>query len=299
MSESIPDVAGVEHEFVNAGGLRTHVALAGEGRAGRCFCMAGPSTGTCGATSFRAWPARAGIAPDLRGFGWTEAPEEGYDKPQLARDVLALLDELGVDEFKLAGHDWGGYAGFLLALEEPERVKGFLALNILPPWPPRDRRVALDSWRFLYQPVLGTPGVGRHTGRALARRGLSAAGLSPTEVEAFVTRLEGERGVAAERLYRTFFFRELPGLMLGRGYSPAGLRTPTRLVFGQRDPILTTRVVEDLADQSDMIELELVADADHFVVDEKPELVADRLLRLLVNRPHDHGALSSLVQRTW
>ena len=40
-------------------------------------------------------------------------------------------------------------------------------------------------------------------------------------------------------------------------------------------------MVEDLADQSDMIELELVADADHFVVDEKPELVADRLLRLL------------------
>ena len=281
MSESIPDVAGVEHEFVDAGGLRTHVALAGEG----------PPV-----VLLHGWPqhwylwrdviplvaphARV-IAPDLRGFGWTEVPEEGYDKLQLARDVLAVLDELGVDEFTLAGHDWGGYAGFLLALEEPERVKGLLALNILPPWPPRDRRVALDSWRFLYQPVLGTPGVGRHTGRALARRGLSAAGLSPTEVEAFVTRLEGERGVAAERLYRTFFFRELPGLMLGRGYSPAGLRTPTRLVFGQRDPILTTRAVEDVAAQSDMIELELVADADHFVVDEKPELVADRLLRLL------------------
>ena len=37
--------------------------------------------------------------------------------------MLALLDELGVDEFSIAGHDWGGYVGFLLALEQPERVQ--------------------------------------------------------------------------------------------------------------------------------------------------------------------------------
>jgi pimeloyl-ACP methyl ester carboxylesterase len=272
-SDGIPHVAGVSHEFVDAGGLRTHVALAGDG----------PPV-----VLLHGWPqhwymwrdviplvaphARV-IAPDFRGFGWSEVTEGGYEKAQLARDVIALLDELDVD-------DWGGYVGFLLALEEPERVKAFLALNILPPWPPRDRRVALDSWRFLYQPVLGTPGLGRHAGRALARRGLTAAGLSPSEVDAFAGRLEGERGVAAERLYRTFFFRELPGITRG-GHSPAGFRTPTRLVFGQRDQVLTTRAVKDAAAQSGQIELELVADADHFVVDEKPELVADRVLRLL------------------
>jgi pimeloyl-ACP methyl ester carboxylesterase len=55
---------------------------------------------------------------------------------------------------------------------------------------------------------------------------------------------------------------------------------PTRLLFGARDVVLTTRMVEDAAAHSDRIELELVHDADHFVVDEKPELVADRLLGL-------------------
>ena len=240
------------------------------------------------------------IAPDLRGFGWTEVPEEGYDKLQLARDVLAVLDELGVDEFTLAGHDWGGYAGFLLALEEPERVKDLPALNILPPWTPRDRRVPA---RLLAVPV---PAGARHAGRRAPHRARPRAprperrGPLTHEVEAFVTRLEGERGVAAERLYRTFFFRELPGLMLGRGYSPAGLRTPTRLVFGQRDPILTTRVVEDLADQSDMIELELVADADHFVVDEKPGSSRTGCCGCCVDRPPDHGSPQvRLEQRTW
>ena len=64
------------------------------------------------------------IAPDLRGFGWTDVPERGYEKDQLARDVLALLDELGSSEVTFAGHDWGGYVGFLLALEHPDRVEG-------------------------------------------------------------------------------------------------------------------------------------------------------------------------------
>jgi pimeloyl-ACP methyl ester carboxylesterase len=155
--------------------------------------------------------------------------------------------------------------------------------NILPPWVPRDRRRLLDAWRFLYQPVLGTPGVGRRAGVAIARRGLRDAGLDSSTVDAFLSRIRGERAVATERLYRAFFFGELPGVVRGR-YSPAELRCPTTLVFGQRDQILTTRAVEDVAAQSEHVELELVADSDHFVVDEKPELVADRILALLDTR---------------
>jgi pimeloyl-ACP methyl ester carboxylesterase len=220
------------------------------------------------------------IAPDLRGFGWSEVPKSGYEKKQLADDVIALLDELGVEDVTVAGHDWGGYVGFLLAMDHPTRVRSLLAANVLPPWPPSDRRRMLDAWRFLYQPVLGTPRVGRHAAVAFARRGLREAGLPPETVDAFVSRLRGERGVATERLYRTFFFREMPGIVRG-GYSPADLQTPTTLVFGQRDVVLTTGAAEDVARQSERIELELVADATHFVVDEKPELIADRLLRLL------------------
>jgi len=220
-------------------------------------------------------PHARAICPDFRGFGWTDVPDHGYEKDQLMRDVLALLDELGVEDFWVAGHDWGGYVGFLLALEHPERVKGFLALNTLPPWQPRDRKVALDTWRFLYQPVLSTPGVGGWVGRTLGPRAI------PEDArDAFASRLGGERARATERLYRTFFLRELPQTLRG-GYSAADLQVPTRLVFGQRDVVITTRAVEDAAAQSDMIELELVADATHFVVDEKPELVSDRLLALL------------------
>ena len=280
MSADIPHVAGVEHEFVDAGGLRTHVALAGEGRP--VLLMHG-------------WPqhwylwrdviplvaphARL-IAPDFRGFGWSDAPRDGYRKDQLKRDIVALLDELGVGELTIAGHDWGGYVGFLLALEQPERIKGFLALNVLPPWPARERRTALDAWRFAYMPLLAAPVLGRRIGRAVAARGLSDSGLDPATVHEFVSRLQGERGAVTERIYRSFL-GELPSTIRGR-FSAADLRVPTKIVFGTRDPVLTTRAVTEAAAQSDSIELELVADAGHFVVDMKPELVADRLLALIV-----------------
>jgi pimeloyl-ACP methyl ester carboxylesterase len=219
------------------------------------------------------------IAPDFRGFGWTEAPQRGYEKHQLMVDVLALLDALEIEKVTVAGHDWGGYVGLLLALEHPERVEGLLVLNVLPPWRGSDAKSLLNAWRFLYQPVLATPGVGRRAGRALAERGLRQAGLSDAEVEAFVGRLDGERGVASERLYRSFL-GELPGVMRGR-YSPAHLRVPTRVLFGQRDVVLTGRAAKDAFGQAEAAELELVADATHFIVDEKPELVGDRLLGLL------------------
>jgi pimeloyl-ACP methyl ester carboxylesterase len=277
----IPQVTGVEHEFVDAGGLRTHVATAGEG----------PPV-----VLLHGWPqhwyewrdvipliaphARV-ICPDLRGFGWTDVPERGYEKDQLKRDVLALLDALGLERVTFAGHDWGGYVGFMLALDHPDRIEVLLALNTLPPWPAEDRRTMLDTWRFLYMPALATRGLGGgRVGRGFAARGLRDAGLAPAEVDAFVGRLDGERGRATERLYRSFFLRELAAVVRGR-YSASDLSVSSKLLFGTGDVVITSRAAADAAAQTDRLELELVADAGHFIVDEKPELVADRLLRLL------------------
>ena len=279
MSESIPDVAGVAHEFVDAGGLRTHVALAGEGPP--VLLMHGwPQHWYLWREVIpRLAPHARVIAPDFRGFGWSDVPRSGYEMDQLKRDMLALLDELGVQELSIAGHDWGGFVGCLLALEHPERVKSFLALNVIPPWPARDRRVLRDAWRLIYMPLLACPGLGRRLGRAVAARGLRDSGLPDGDVEAFVSRFRGERGRVTERVYGSFL-RSLPGFVRGR-FSAADLRVPSRLVFGTRDPVLTARAAEDAAAQTELLELELVPDAGHFVVDEKPELVADRLLALI------------------
>jgi pimeloyl-ACP methyl ester carboxylesterase len=54
---------------------------------------------------------------------------------------------------------------------------------------------------------------------------------------------------------------------------------PTPLLFGERDAAIPTRAVRQQAARAGALELELVPEARHFIVDEKPELVTDRTLR--------------------
>jgi pimeloyl-ACP methyl ester carboxylesterase len=278
--DSFPEVAGVEHRFLDAGGLRMHLAEAGEGRP---------------IVMLHGWPqhwylwrrvipllalrARV-LCPDLRGFGWTDVPGRGYDRETMAQDVLALLDELGLDRVDLLGHDWGGWIGFLLSLRRPDRIRRFVALNSVPPWSSRHLRSLLDGWRLAYQIPLAVPQLGRRAvGHGLARLALRAGSdaFSEGEIEAFTDRLKGERAHASELLYRTFLLREAVPVFSGR-YAGLPFEVPTLLLVGERDAVIPTRVVRDQAARADALELEVVPEAGHFIVDEKPGLVADRAL---------------------
>lgn len=71
------------------------------------------------------------IAPDLRGYGKTDAPAqvEAYTIAQLRTDVLALLDVLGIDKARIVGHDWGAIIGWAVCAAAPGRVERFVALS--------------------------------------------------------------------------------------------------------------------------------------------------------------------------
>ena len=62
------------------------------------------------------------IAPDQRGYARSDKPAlvSDYAVPKLVGDVFALADELGVDQFALAGHDWGGALAWAAALKNPK-----------------------------------------------------------------------------------------------------------------------------------------------------------------------------------
>ncbi|MEH6560143.1 MAG: alpha/beta hydrolase [Marinobacter sp.] len=72
------------------------------------------------------------IAPDLRGLGDSERAvgEEHYHKAELAQDVISMLDALGIQQFQLIGHDWGGIVAQEMALAIPERVTRLGIMNI-------------------------------------------------------------------------------------------------------------------------------------------------------------------------
>ena len=158
----LPHVDGVEHRFVRAGGLRMHVAEAGDPSKPPLLLLHGWPQ------HWYEWrhvvPLLAGdfrlVMPDLRGHGWTDAPDGPYDKEQLATDVLALLDELGLERVSVLAHDWGAWVAFLIALRAPERIDRMVLLNIPHPFQRPTLRKLAASWRFWYQWVIATPGLG-------------------------------------------------------------------------------------------------------------------------------------------
>ena len=62
------------------------------------------------------------IVPDLRGIGLSSHPEGGYEKTAQARDMAAILDELGIQELALVTHDIGNMVGYAFAALYPQRV---------------------------------------------------------------------------------------------------------------------------------------------------------------------------------
>ena len=98
------------------------------------------------------------IAPDLPGYGWSGPAPHKWAKDDVAADVLALMDALGLDRVLLVGHDWGGWVAHLMVLAAPERFDGLLVLNMAHPWQTY-RTVVPHLWRFLaYQPLMATGG---------------------------------------------------------------------------------------------------------------------------------------------
>lgn len=72
------------------------------------------------------------IAPDLRGFGASDRPEdvEAYRMELLVGDMLGILGALGVERASVVGHDWGSALGWALAAFAPERVQRLAALSV-------------------------------------------------------------------------------------------------------------------------------------------------------------------------
>ena len=132
----MPHVDGVTHRDVEAAGIRFHVAEAGEGEP-VVLLHGWPQNWYCWRKVMPLLaPERRVICPDMRGFGWSDAPPGRYDKQTMADDLIALLDALELERVDLIAHDWGAWAGFIACLDHPERIRRYLALNMYAPWPP-------------------------------------------------------------------------------------------------------------------------------------------------------------------
>ncbi|MDE8346397.1 MAG: alpha/beta hydrolase [Acidocella sp.] len=155
----------VTHRFVEANGIKIHVAEQGEGPV-VLLCHGFPESWYSWRHQMRAL-AQAGfraIAPDMRGYGQTGRPVaiEDYTIFHLVGDMVGLLDALGVAEAVIAGHDWGAPVAWSAAMFRPDRFRAVMGLSV--PYRPRGlvpptSRMPKSETAMFYQLYFQEPGL--------------------------------------------------------------------------------------------------------------------------------------------
>ena len=90
------------------------------------------------------------IAPDQRGYARSSSPTTvgAYAGDHLAGDVCALLDDIGVEQAFIVGHDWGALLAWHLGQTRPERCRSVIAASVpFNEWPAKPTEV----FRFMHE----------------------------------------------------------------------------------------------------------------------------------------------------
>jgi pimeloyl-ACP methyl ester carboxylesterase len=127
-----PAMPEVTHRMIETNGIRLHVVEQGEGPL-VILCHGFPE---CWYSWRHQLPALAkagfrAVAPDLRGYGLSDRPEEveKYTILHDIGDIVGLLDALGAEQVVIAGHDIGAPIAWEAALLRPDRFRAVIALS--------------------------------------------------------------------------------------------------------------------------------------------------------------------------
>lgn len=276
-----------ESLMLDVNGIRMHTTMTGEGPP--VLLLHGfPDThlvwrkqiGVLAAAGYRV------LAPDLRGYGRSDAPGGivDYTLEKLRGDVLGLLDALKIDKVSLVGHDWGGLIGWQLAALAPQRIERLVALStghpsalaragliqrlrmtyvlgfILPGIAEQTLRVG--DW-FMMRQFTGEPGQADHWKRDLSPPGRLTAALN--------------------------YYRANVGLALPKAYPR--VRVPVMGIWSDGDTALGEKQMRDSARHVDAeFRFERIHDADHWLQLTAHEQVNRLLLDFLGSRSHSAAA---------
>jgi pimeloyl-ACP methyl ester carboxylesterase len=233
------------------------------------------------------------IAPDLRGLGDSSRPAIGYDKKTVAGDIWQLLhDHLKHEKFAVVGHDVGAVVAFRLTADHPEAATHLVLLDVPVIGENTDRMGGiipsgqLPRWHHLFHQVLDLPealtfGRERIYLEWFFNWGTDQAGVfSEADINEYV------RAYAQAGAMRAGFnmYRGLPQdiadnhATLSTGFK---LSMPTLGLGGGGSRGRGELVVESLRRVALHAEGGAVADCGHFIPEEKPRELAERLRAFL------------------
>lgn len=165
------------------------------------------------------------LALDLRGHGDSQRPPDGYALGDLAADVLAFLDELGLERATIVGHCMGSLVAQRVALEAPRRVERLVLVSSMT----SARRIeGMEELRGAVEALDG------EVPEAFAREFQESTvyGALPRE---FMDGVVAESLKLPARVWRAV----LEGLLADE-HTPrlAEIQTPTLILWGERDALL-------------------------------------------------------------
>lgn len=265
-------------QILSVNGLRMHVMTAGEGPA--VLLMHGfPDT-------HLVWRKQVGplvnagyrvIVPDMRGYGQTDAPTavSAYRTRYICDDMLALLDQLGVQKARLVGHDWGALIGWLLCMRAPERFEQYVALSVGHP-AAFARAGIMQRLRSSYMLWFMVPFLPEQSLSFNDFHAMRNFTKEPTQYDVWRRNLrEPGRLTAALNYYRA----NVPRMMLPGGKADP-VSVPVMGVWSSRDVALTEEQMRDSAQfASAGFRYERIDGADHWL----QLTAADRLNALLLD----------------
>ena len=237
------------------------------------------------------------IVPTLRGYEPSSQPANGdYSLDALADDVVGWLDNLGVQNAHLVGHDWGAVVTYVAAARDPDRFRTVTALAIPPVAriPEAVRRVPKQlvlSWYMTFFQLRGVSEAAlTRSDWWLLRRLWQRWSPGYTIAEAHRTALRNQFEQPGVLKGSLAYYRQnaTPPIMLGMR-RPAAMQlrkvaVPTLIVHGAADGCMDRRMFNHSIQSSDFpagVERVEVPGAGHFLHLERPAAVNTAVLNHL------------------
>ncbi len=286
MDQNYPTTAALSFYHFPVNQLSFRVAVAGAGDQ-LALCLHGfPES----AVSWRHQIeplARAGFrvwAPDLRGYGGTARPIglDAYSIESLIDDVSGLLDAAKVQRAILVGHDWGGIISWYYAMRHPNRVEALVIMNAPHPacferevrrWRQLHRSWYMGFFQIPWLPETAlSAGHGYIIGQIFERMALDREQM-PSDVVELYRKLACEPGALTAMVnYYRAALRGGGGIRQRRlGYPKIGI--PSLVIWGLQDQALVAQNLDGLTEFVDDLTVVTIADAGHFVHEDKPAQV--------------------------
>ncbi len=234
--------------------------------------------------------ARSGalaVAPDMRGYGRSDAPSavEDYRLEALVEDTAQVIKAFGRERAHVAGHDWGAMVAWYFAAAHPEMTHTLTVLSVGHP-AALGEAVASDADQKKRSEYVGLFLMEGKAETVLADddfrrlRGMFGGKLPKSVVDGYVRSLSRPgRLTAGLNYYRANLSREQ---WWARLRADLRITTPTALVWGDQDPALGRQQAEKSADHvAADFRLEVLEGAGHWLQFERPAEVSRSLTQVL------------------